>query len=262
MRVSGSNPIILLALCATCSVLPQEAKAIGRFGQPYPSFVMRTECVRPDNVTPSNPRCPNPPYAGVGWQFSKFVWWEWDPPAGVTALSLSFYFDPTLFAPVPGSAGFLCSFTASGNCPVESPGVGTQPLEGTSLVPTPGSATGTQTITIGPDSVDVEATFSPPATSTDGELFFAMKFEALFPTDTALIEYSQGLLPGASYYVKSYGCTTEDGANSCGSQEYTQSFLVIPVPEPGTLGLVALGAALVGYKRKTASSSKKCHAHS
>jgi hypothetical protein len=249
------NLFISISICTSSLAISQESKAIGSANIPYPSFVMRQECVRPNNTTPSNPRCPNPPYAGLGWQVSRFVWWEWDPPVNdITSISFEFFFDPTRFSPIPDSAGFLCSFTLSGNCPAESPGVGMQPIEVTTTPPITGPANGTQSIVIGSNSVSIDATFSSPITAESDELFFAMAFEPLFEiTDNTRIIYSQQVLPDADYAVTSYSCTTLDNQNSCGSENYTVSFRVTTVPEPTFIltffTFNVLGAASV-FKRK------------
>jgi hypothetical protein len=238
-------PIVLCALVlfATGLAVPREAKAIGIAGVPYPSFVMRQECVR-TGLTLS-PICTSAGYSTVGppfWTPSRFVVWEWDPPEDVTSINFSFYFNPSLFTPVLGSAGFLCGFTTTGNCPVESPGVGTQPISFTANPPTPGPATGTQSITIGSDTVSIAAIFSPATPVSSDGLFFAMDFTPNFNPDDYNIEYSTGLLPGADYYVMSYSCTTADGTDTCGSQNFTQSFRVVPTDEPAAIGLLVLGA--------------------
>ena len=244
-RARGKVLLYAIVLLGIGVAVPQEAKAIGITGIPYPSFVMRRDCVRndatPDSVCISAGYSPlGPPY----WSNSGYTVWEWDPPEDVTSINFSFYFNPNLFTPVIGSAGFLCGFTTTGNCPVESPGVGTQPISFTVTPPTPGPATGTQSITIGTNTVSIAATFSPGTPVSSDGLFLVMDFTPNFNPDEYNIEYSTGLLPGADYYVMSYSCTTVDGTNACGSQNYTQSFLVVPVPidEPGTAGLLAVGA--------------------
>src|SRR5262249_62282683 len=127
---------------------------------------------------------------------------------------------------------------------------GLTPLAGVSIEPIPGPATGTQTITIGTNVVNVVATFSPPVNPiAEDEIFFAMAFEALFPTDTALINYSPGLLSGADYSVLSYSCTRVSGPNSCGAANFTQSFVVVFIPEPSTLSLLALGTLGAAFFR-------------
>jgi hypothetical protein len=259
-----------VAIYAAYSAFPQESKALGFLDIPYPSFVLRQECVTSAAALFDDPACIRSGYpplndnSPVHWVKSKFVWWEWDPPVnGVTSISFDFFFNPSHFVPVADSAGFLCSFTSSGNCPVESPGVGTQPIGITTTPPITGPAKGTQSIVVGSNSVSVNATFSSPITAASDELFFAMKFEPLFEiTDNTRIIYSQELLPNADYYVISYSCTTLDNRNSCGSEDYTASFKVIKTPEPTSiLSLLALGtlgaASTLKRKLKPSKSTEK-----
>lgn len=261
LLVSGAIYVSYLAL-------PQESKALGFLDIPYPSVVMKWTCVSNINQPVDDPVCirdgypplTNPPH----WVRDKFVWWEWDPPVNdITSISFEFFFNPSRFVPVANSAGFLCSFTSSGNCPVESPGVGTQPLQATTTPPITGLAKGTQSIVVGSNSVSVNATFSSPITAASDELFFAMAFEPLFEiADNAHVIYSQELLPDADYSVTSYSCTTLDNLNSCGSENYTVSFKVIKTPEPSTiLSLLALGtlgaASTLKRKLKPSQSTEK-----
>ncbi len=81
----------------------------------------------------------------------------------------------------------------------------------------------------------------PDRHASNNELFFTMAFTLLFPLDKYGIEYSESLLPGADYYVTSCTCTTLNGMNTCGSDDYTASFKVVAIPEPGSWSLLALG---------------------
>jgi hypothetical protein len=246
----------VLAICgaagiyAGLSMSPQEAKAGADAFLPYPTFVFRTDCALRGNVADSS-RCSSypgypramPPY----WVPYQYTTWEWDPPASdISSISFEFYFNPALFMPVPGSAGFLCGFGSAGaSCPTDAPGSGTVPVSDTLLaydqIPTRMPATGTQSIVIGADTVTINATFSPEVTVTGDTYFFAMDFIPLVDIAGSSIEYSQSLLPHAAYSVLSYSCSNAIGAAvACGDTAYTASFAI--VPEPGTVTLLTVGA--------------------
>ena len=248
----------LLALCrsagiyAAFSAWPQEAKAVNDYGVPYPSFVFRTDCALRGNVADS-PKCSTypgypramPPY----WVPYAYTTWEWDPPTSgdISSISFQFYFNPNLFTPVAGSAGFLCGFSSGGSCPTDPPGSGIVPISDTlqpySDIPTTGPATGTQSIVIGADTVSVKATFSPAVDDGTDTYFFAMEFDPKIDLSHYSIEYSESMLPNAAYYVTSFICN--GGAISCGSETYTESFAL--VPEPSTWAMMALGFGGLGY---------------
>jgi hypothetical protein len=252
-----------VAICSAGLIAPRDAKAAGDDGHDIPSATPLIKCTKSGSVGDDTrclagglpPRFPDDPpfwtYEGTEWEF------DWDPSvSGVTSISFTFYFNPALFTPVADTAGFLCGYTASGNCPVVAPGGGIEHVGATGDPAVPGPATGTQSITIGSDTVSVDATFSP-AVSGDG-LFFTMDFTTnLSPTST-LIEYSTGMIPGADYYVVSYSCTTVDMTNLCGSADYTESFKVIP--EPSTwitivIGFAGLGIAAIQRRNSSGESS-------
>jgi hypothetical protein len=246
-----------LAICgsagiyAVSSAVPQEAKAVNNWGVPYPSFVFRTDCALRGTVADS-PRCSsypgypraNPPY----WAPYAYTTWEWDPPSNdISSISFEFYYNQNLFMPVAGSAGFLCGFSSGGSCPTDPPGTGTVPMSDTVQaygdIPIVGPSTGTQSIVIGADTVTVNATFSPAVNNGTDTYFFAMDFEPKIDLSHLSIEYSQSLLPNPAYYVMSYSCN--GGTISCGSQDYTASFAL--VPEASTWALMALGFVGLGF---------------
>jgi hypothetical protein len=180
-----------------------------------------------------------------------------DPPANnITSISFSFSFNPSRLIPIVSSAGFLCSLTSSGDCPVMSPGVGTQPLERVTDPFITGPANGTSSIVIDARSVSVDATFSPSIKLLSDELFFGMQFQPLFSiTDNTRITYSKELLPDADYSVISYSCTTVDKLNNCGSQYYTRSFRIETVPEHfSPIGILIAGILITSLTKRSGSS--------
>jgi hypothetical protein len=184
-----------------------------------------------------------------------YTTWEWDPPTSdITSISFEFYYNPALFTPVATSAGFLCGFSSGGSCPTDAPGTGTVPIPDTldaySDIPTTAPATGSQSIVIGADTVTINATFSPAVDSGSDTYFFAMDFQPTFDLSNYAIEYSQSLLSDPAYYVMSYSCN--GGAISCGSDAYTESFALVPIPEPSTWALMLLGFGGLGATMRLA----------
>jgi hypothetical protein len=238
----------LFALCSTDLIFSEKSNARGFVGQ-IPSIVLLLKCEKVSQIF-SQKECLEVNYPPLpfpdGWIIKgNKIWFLWDPPVqAVTSFSLEFSFNPEHFSPIFGSAGFFCSFTNTGSCPVLEPGIGTQPIEITAEPIIPGSAIGNSSINIGSNSVSVDVTFSSPITGqSEDEIFFGMAFQPLFEvTGNTRVIYSRELLPNASYSLTSFSCTTLNGQNECGSDNFTRSFRVEKTNEPSTaLSLLALG---------------------
>ena len=252
----------LFALCSTDLIFSEKSNALSISGK-IPSIVVQLICEKKPFFI-SDPMCLKANYPPVlppdAWVVKDVIWWLWDPPVQeVTSFSLEFSFNPEHFSPIFGSAGFFCSFTNTGSCPVLEPGIGTQPIEITAEPIIPGSAIGNSSVNIGSNSVSVDVTFSSPiAGQSEDEIFFGMAFQPLFEvTGNTRVIYSRELLPNASYSLTSFSCTTLNGQNECGSRNFTRSFRVEKTNEPtSTLSLLALGTlgAASTLKRKLKSS--------
>ena len=258
----------LFALCSTDLIFSEKSNARSIFGK-IPSIVVQLICEKKQFLG-NSPECLEANYPPLlppdGWIVKKDkIWWLWDPPVQeVTSFSLEFSFNPEHFSPIFGSAGFFCSFTNTGSCPVLEPGIGTQPIEITAEPIIPGSAIGNSSINIGSNSVSVDVTFSSPiAGQSEDEIFFGMAFQPLFEvTRNTRVIYSRELLPNASYSLTSFSCTTLNGQNECGSRNFTRSFRVEKTNEPtSTLGFLALGtlgaASTLKRKLKPSQSTEK-----
>lgn len=246
-------------LCSTNLIFSEKSNAITDNNVLLPSIVIKTICEQEsiflsDNITCLEAGYPPTELFEPSWAYrgDKILWWFWDPPVQeVTSLSLEFFFNPEHFSPILDSAGFFCSFTNTGSCPIEEPGIGTQPIRATTDTIIPGSAIGDSSINIGSNSVSVDATFSSPITGqSEDEIFFGMAFEPLFEVTTnTRITYSQELLPNTSYSLSSFSCTTLNGQNECGSDNFTRSFIVTKTTnEPNSLIVFTIAVATAFLK--------------
>jgi len=255
-------------LCSTDLIFSEKSNAIADDGELLPSVIIERKCEKVSFIF-SQKECLDRGYQELlppdAWFVADETWWFWDPPVQeVTSFSLEFFFNPEHFSPILGSAGFFCSFTNTGSCPVLEPGIGTQPIEITAEPIIPGSAIGNSSINIGSNSVSVDVTFSSPITGqSEDEIFFGMAFQPLFEvTGNTRVIYSRELLPNASYSLTSFSCTTLNGQNECGSRNFTRSFRVEKTNEPtSTLGFLALGtlgaASSINRKLNPSQSTEK-----
>ena len=182
--------------------------------------------------------------------------WLVDPPApGVTELTTSLEYNPSMFTFNQAASGPLGAFSVGGGTPPDPGGMGTEPLE---LLPTTGYTPGarlpgsTLTYTNPPGLVTMDYQLANPVSVIGDVNFFLFDFDFVVPVTIDLAASTATYLPtgpGGSFTQASFSCTTSDGANQCGSDSpstgITLNLATIPEPAPGPL-LLAAGLAVLG----------------
>jgi hypothetical protein len=177
-----------------------------------------------------------------------------DPPSiGVTSLTLSLKYDPSIFTFDPADSGPLGIYSVGGDAPPVAPGVGTQPFQElpsagfTPGAPLPGS---TLTYTDAGGLLTVDYDLASPITASDDVNYFLLAFDLVHPVPINFALSTVTYLetgPGADFTKTAFSCTTTTGVG-CGSDVPTSGVTInfVGVPEPAAWALLVLGFAGLG----------------
>lgn len=188
-----------------------------------------------------------------------------DPPSsGVTSLTLSIQYDPSVFTFDQAESGPLGVYAVGGDSPPVAPGVGTEAFQSlpsggiTPGAPLPGS-TLTYTNVAGLLTVDYE--LASPVTASGDVNDFILMFDLVNPVH---IDFAASTVtydatgPGTDFTKTNFSCTTTVEGQGCGSDEPTSGISInfSKAPEPMTLSLFGagiMGAVAMRRRRKMAA---------
>ena len=184
------------------------------------------------------------------------IWWDiLDPPGDISQIGFEIKFIPAMISIDLADSGFLCDFSAGGDCPAVAPNTVSQ-----GFVPLTVGAprTGTSfSLILGADTVTLLADLSanPPPSGTDRN-FFALAFKTVEPQNISSVQFSNSPGVGDMFQVAgpSQVCTLV-GGGECGSDNPGQGFTFIP--EPSSVALLGAGLLFVTALRRHHSSRFK-----
>jgi len=176
-----------------------------------------------------------------------------DPPAtDVTSFDLSLEHASWLSFDAAKSGPYGV-FSVGGDSPTPAPGVGTQPL---GVLPATGKSPGAPlpgsslNFTDSAGVLNVHYDLGGPVSAPGDQDLFLLDFDLATPLPIDLSKSSATYLTsgtGNAFNQLSFGCTTTDSVDMCGSPESaTGVSLSLAVPEPETWALMIAGVGLVG----------------
>jgi PEP-CTERM motif len=180
-----------------------------------------------------------------------------DPPTvGLTSLSFSYEYDPTLWTFLPNESGLLCELSLGGGCPSPEAQIGTFPLTELPDTATPGAPLPGASLSVVNDAaagiVTISYVLGSPilsdATETSDRNIFLLMFEAAVPFDAGSLLVTYFDQPGNYQFTQlSASCTTTHPEWTCGSDTPVTGLSISTVPEPATSGMIVVGLGLVGW---------------
>jgi hypothetical protein len=180
----------------------------------------------------------------------------------VTHVNMAFAFDPQVYLFDQAHTGPLGAFSVGGDAPPANPGIGTQPMH---LLPaagySPGAALPGSILTYGNTNglLTIDYLLGSPVTVNGDVNFFRLDFDYVKPIQNislanSTVTYSPSG-PGGDLTELSFACSTQDGANACGSPSpstgVTFSYATTPEPSTVTLVLIAMAFGAITIARRS-----------